>query len=70
MCFYFGYILCLLSISWSNHAPPQKLNFLAACHLPGLTISEPRVLHRQPLSVSLCHCTLMPKVLAAFYALV
>lgn len=37
---------------------------------PWSTISEPRVLHRQPLSVSLCHCTLMPKVLAAFYALV
>lgn len=39
MCFYFGYILSLLSISWPNHAPPLKLTFLAACHLPRLTIA-------------------------------
>lgn len=39
MCFYFGYILSLLSTSWPDHAPPLKLTFLAACHLPGLTVS-------------------------------
>lgn len=69
MCFYFGYILSLLSISWPNHAPPLKLTFLAACRLPGLTISgaiSRTVSPAWTVTVSLGHCTLMSKVLAAF----